>query len=131
MATITEKALSIVVLVLLACMAVMVATGNHSHGNGNTLGSTQASQLEEKSKPDQPATCERQPYNNLPCASMCTTVCVEQEALCYPKCYATCNEKQRAVRPGALGDWIMMNAIQHVGITTSNLSRSIAFYTEV
>jgi len=81
---------------------------------------------------DKPSTtCEYQPYSNLPCASMCTPVCVNQDPECFTKCYSTCTEQQETVRPAELGDWIMMNAIQHVGITTSDLQRSVAFYTDV
>ena len=35
------------------------------------------------------------------------------------------------VRPGSLGNWILPQAIQHVGVTTSNLTKSVAFYTNV
>ena len=72
-------------------------------------------------------------YSNAPCASLCAPVCLNQDPKCYPTCYATCDKGQNSEmkRPAVLGDWLMLNAIQHVGITTSNLTRSVKFYTEV
>lgn len=70
-------------------------------------------------------------YGNALCASLCSPVCVAIEASCFSTCYQRCNRDQTLTRPGAIGSWLDANAIQHVGITTSNLTRSVAFYTEI
>lgn len=70
-------------------------------------------------------------YTNGLCASLCAPVCVAQETNCYIPCYDACDKSGPLVRPAALGRWIETNAVQHVGLTTSNLTRSVRFYTEV
>ena len=57
---------------------------------------------------------------------------MEKENVCFGNCYKGCTEGvKNLVRPGSLGDWILPQAIQHVGVTTSNLTKSVAFYTNV
>jgi len=75
-------------------------------------------------------------YDNAQCASICAPVCLNMVPTCYQKCYETCDQGQEGMtRPDPTGkgleDFIMLNAIQHVGITTSNLTRSVEFYTKV
>jgi catechol 2,3-dioxygenase-like lactoylglutathione lyase family enzyme len=77
---------------------------------------------------------------NLYCASECSTVCLGTRAgappgsgakSCFGTCYDGCTARLSIARPSALGKYIALSAIQHVGITTSNLSRSVAWYTQV
>ena len=50
-----------------------------------------------------------------------------------PQCASACDlSLVNATRPGALGSWINFDdAIQHIGITVSNVSRSVDFYTGI
>jgi len=52
---------------------------------------------------------------------------------CMGRCNRRCSKHAtQNQRPGALSPWISFNgAIQHVGVTTSNLTRSVLFYTSV
>ena len=75
-----------------------------------------------------------QRYTDKTCIALCGPVCItmDEENVCFKNCYNGCTEGAKSlVRPGALGDWILPQAIQHVGVTTSNLSKSVAFYTNV
>ena len=77
---------------------------------------------------------EGQKYTDKTCIALCEPVCItmDEENICFKNCYNGCIEgAKNLVRPGALGDWILPQAIQHVGVTTSNLSKSVAFYTNV
>ena len=68
---------------------------------------------------------------NSPCANLCRPVCVTKGSTCFKNCVNLCNKNGEFVRPASLGEWIAADAIQHVGITTSNLEKSVKFYTEV
>eukprot|EP00936_MAST-01D_sp_MAST-1D-sp1_P002804 g2804.t1 len=70
---------------------------------------------------------------NLMCASECSSVCLanNDHGSCYATCYASCVSRYSVERPSVLGPYLELKAVQHVGLTTSNLSRSVAFYTEV
>lgn len=72
-------------------------------------------------------------FENAPCVNLCSPACVGVGAECFDGCYTACNDTATAmfVRPAVLGNWLEPNAIQHVGVTTSNLTRSVKFYTEV
>ena len=73
-------------------------------------------------------------YNDKTCIALCEPVCItmEKENICFKNCYKGCTEGvKNLVRPGSLGNWILPQAIQHVGVTTSNLTKSVAFYTNV
>lgn len=60
------------------------------------------------------------------CANLCR---LSNWTMCELKCDAS---RRNAVRPSALGGYINFeDAIQHVGITTSNLTRSVEFYTNI
>ena len=73
------------------------------------------------------------------CARLCAPVCAGGDASakcaasCVPRCAAAKAANANAtVRPGKLSPWITFTgAIQHVGLTTSDLNRSVAFYTDV
>jgi catechol 2,3-dioxygenase-like lactoylglutathione lyase family enzyme len=71
-------------------------------------------------------------YSNAFCASLCSPVCVtETGPSCYSTCYSSCDARQGLTRPADMGDWLLPNSVQHVGLTTSNLTRSVEFYTEM
>lgn len=74
------------------------------------------------------------------CAGLCAPACESAAAggeAAVDGCMGRCNRRcarhtAEKKRPGALSDWITFNgAVQHVGITTSNLTRSVLFYTKV
>merc|ERR1711998_599943 len=46
------------------------------------------------------------------------------------KCYSTCS-LSTTIRTGVLSPYLSLNAIQHVGVTVSNLTRSLEWYTKV
>ena len=63
---------------------------------------------------------------SLVCANLCRR---SASPLCVHACDAA---RKNATRPTALGPYLTFeNEIQHVGITTSNLSRSVLFYTSI
>jgi hypothetical protein len=68
-------------------------------------------------------------YINAGCSAQCSAVCLSED--CFPSCYKSCAAPSDNKRPALLGEWIKLNAIQHVGISTSNLTRSVHFFTEV
>ena len=70
-------------------------------------------------------------YSNPTCVSLCQPVCTTLTSSCFKNCYNSCDEKSQFVRPSTLGQWILPQAIQHVGLTTANLTRSVEFYTKV
>lgn len=73
-------------------------------------------------------------YSNSACVNLCSPVCAGfSGAGCFSGCYKACNNTATATfaRPAVLGTWLAPDAIQHVGVTTSNLSRSVRFYTEI
>ena len=63
-------------------------------------------------------------------SSVCLSLCQHVQ---WPSCVRACDASRTNVaRPSILGEWITFeDAIQHVGVTTSNLSRSVDFYTSV
>ena len=75
---------------------------------------------------------QNKPFTNTACATQCAPLCVvESDSSCFKGCYHSCDAHMQFVRPAALSEWILPNAIQHTGITTSNLTRSYLFYTEI
>merc|ERR1719231_1079662 len=74
---------------------------------------------------------EDKQFSNGVCSSLCSPVCITLDSSCFSNCYNYCDTQQGFVRPASLGSWILPQAIQHVGVTTSNLSRSVKFYTEI
>ena len=68
-------------------------------------------------------------------SAVCMSLCKKNRdpSSVYPACTRACDaSKNAATRPGLLGNWLSMDeTIQHVGITTSNLTRSVLFYTQV
>ena len=78
-------------------------------------------------------TCSASVFDNSACVNLCSPVCASTGSSCFSGCYTACNETATATfeRPAVLGSWIAPNAIQHVGVTTSNLTRSVLFYTEI
>lgn len=76
------------------------------------------------------------------CAGLCAPACEGAAAVgeaavdaCMGRCNRRCSKHRAAgqvERPGALSPWITFNgAVQHVGLSTSNLTRSVLFYTQV
>ena len=72
-------------------------------------------------------------YTNAACNNLCRPVCTTKVhgGKCFHNCYAACDGTAEFARPAILGKWLKLDAIQHVGLTTSNLSRSVDFYTRV
>ena len=80
------------------------------------------------------AACPAIAYSNSACVNLCSPVCAGfSGAGCFAGCFKACNNTATATfaRPAVLGTWLAPDAIQHVGVTTSNLSRSVRFYTEI
>ena len=63
-------------------------------------------------------------------SALCTGLCSRSH---WSECVRACDAARvNPSRPSILGEWITFeDAIQHVGVTTSNLSRSVDFYTSV
>lgn len=61
---------------------------------------------------------------------VCSNLCRQST---WPLCSVACDSSLNyASRPSSLGHYITFdNAIQHVGITTSNLTNSVRFYTDI
>ena len=72
-------------------------------------------------------------FSNSACVNLCSPVCATTGSACFTGCYTACNATATATfaRPAVLGSWLEPNAIQHVGVTTSNLTRSVRFYTQI
>ncbi len=69
---------------------------------------------------------------NSACDHLCRPVCTVREgSSCFTNCVNLCDKHGQFVRPASLGEWILPDAVQHVGLTTSDLKRSVKFYTEV
>mmetsp|Transcript_28373 Transcript_28373/g.71245 ORF Transcript_28373/g.71245 Transcript_28373/m.71245 type:complete len:340 (+) Transcript_28373:125-1144(+) len=80
---------------------------------------------------------EQGPVNVL-CSYTCGKLCLGKGESCFDLCYDPCTAPQppyplNTVGAGgtALGSFIRRDAIQHVGVTCSNLTRSREWYTEV
>ena len=66
------------------------------------------------------------------CTHLCEPVCSSNNRTCVEACAERCHGAKNRTRPGLLSPWITFTgAIQHVGVTTSDLHRSVLFYTQV
>ena len=69
-------------------------------------------------------------YTNTFCSDPCGSVCWGRGQTCFDKCYDTCMD-MKVQRPGLLSDMLDLNAIQHIGVTVSNISKSLDFYVNI
>ena len=90
-------------------------------GAGITAAATEASTRRSCAPYDAP------PAESLVCSNLCSRSGLG------PQCRTACDiSLGNATRPSVLGPWIMFDdAIQHLGITVSNVSRSVEFYTSI
>ena len=69
-------------------------------------------------------------YTNVMCSDPCGSVCWGDGQACFDECYKTCMSKSTQ-RPGLLSDMLDLNAIQHIGVTVSNITKSLDFYVNI
>jgi catechol 2,3-dioxygenase-like lactoylglutathione lyase family enzyme len=68
---------------------------------------------------------------SLPCGYPCATLCYGKDnfASCFDSCYSTCQSQKPS--EAALASFLRKDAVHHAGLTVSNLSRSVYFYTKI
>eukprot|EP01098_Paradermamoeba_levis_P011132 TRINITY_DN4733_c0_g1_i1.p1 TRINITY_DN4733_c0_g1~~TRINITY_DN4733_c0_g1_i1.p1 ORF type:complete len:330 (-),score=88.88 TRINITY_DN4733_c0_g1_i1:42-1031(-) len=68
------------------------------------------------------------PSLDIICAQSCSSLCLAKSN-CFNPCYQSCLNPPAT--KSVLGKFLKKDAIQHVGVTVSNLSRSVEFYTQI
>ena len=69
---------------------------------------------------------------NVNCGYSCAQICLGSEMKeCFDNCYRSCNSNGGKFNKGVFSHYLQPNAVQHVGVTVSNLTRTTNFFVEM